>query len=463
MSDVYALTLGCLVVGFTAVAWLVNRRLAASVVLHNLGWAAGLLVVGSGLMNYVALSATAWLVITGAIAAFNFGAWVLVTRRGRPDRATSPSPADEPVAGASVAYVSLPVYWSVFALFNVGLVLYLWTISRLYGLSTLLYDPVAIRGDSQVNYMEAFPVYGKALFYLAPLSFVLTVFPGLVRGLRDRPAFLRYGILAWLILAQAATLQRTNIFVTLVWALGIYLLARAAGPLDLGVRFRARHVGAVLLVALVVFQGIALVLGKTGTSNPHVRYAVDPVLRDSSLTGVLHYAGGGIPAFGLLVESRNDAWPPVQAKSFGDLYGDYNPQTWGAATLAAPLDMVPGAPHWREIAPNVRLPAPTNVYTWLEPWYRDFRIPGAIGGSLLAGCLAGFFMRRRLPPAQLLLGGLLVGATGLAVFVNRLTSTMTLVLIVAIGVLYLVRLRTAGAPDAARRAVTASERARPAA
>jgi hypothetical protein len=215
------------------------------------------------------------------------------------------------------------------------------------------------------------------------------------------------------------------------------------------------------LVALVVFQGIALMLGKTGTSNPHVRYAVDPVMRDSSLTGVLHYAGGGIPAFGLLVESRNEAWPP--AKGFGDLYGDYNPQTWGAATLGAPLDMVPGAPQWREIAPFVRLPAPTNVYTWLEPWYRDFRIPGAIAGSLVVGCLAGFFTRRTLRPAQLLLGGLVVGVTGLAVFVNRLTSTMTLVLVLALGVLYVVQLRTTREPVAATQPVTASERARPAA
>ncbi len=451
MSDLYALILGIALASGTAAAWLTNRRLALAVVLHNAAWACGLLIVGSGLMNYVALSPAAWLMITGAVAAFNFGAWVLTARMA--GRGSGSATAGE---GTGIAYVGLPVYWSIFVLFNIGFVLYLWTIARLYGLSTLINDPVSIRGDSQGNYMEAFPVYGKALFYLAPLSFVLTVFPGLVRGLRDVPASFRYGVLLWLLLAQAATLQRTNVFVTLMWALGIYLVAQAVGPLDLGVRFRVRHVVAVLLVGLVVFQGIAVALGKTGTSNPKVRYAVSPQMRDSSFTAVLHYAGGGIPAFGLLFDSRNEMWPPEGHGA--TYYGDYNPQTWGAATLSAPLDLVPGAPQWDEIAPHIRLPAPTNVYTWLEPWYRDFRVVGVLAGSLMAGCLCGFFSRRAPhSPGGLLVGGLVVGLTGLAVFVNRLTSTMTLVLLLALGLLYLFgRWRAGSQPVAQGRRVTAS-------
>ncbi|SFF61481.1 O-antigen polymerase [Blastococcus tunisiensis] len=442
MSDLYALILGIVLAAATALTWLAHQRLAMAVALHNGAWACGLLIVGSGLMNYVALSVTAWLVITGSIVAFNFGAWVLVARRGTHEPGAV-SAGEGAESGASIAFMGLPAYWSIFVLFNIGFALYLWTIAQLFGLSTLIYDPVSIRGNSQTPYMEAFPVYGKALFYLAPLCFVLTLFPGFVRGLRDVPVLIRYGLMTWLIVAQAATLQRTNIFSTLVWAAGVYLLTRAAGSLDLGVRFRVRHAVGALLVGLVVFQGIALMLGKTGTTNPAVRYAVSPEMRDSSFTGVLHYAGGGIPAFGMLVESRNDAWPP-EARG-PTYYGDYNPQLWGAATLSAVFDVVPGAPKWDEIAAHIRVPAPTNVYTWLEPWYRDFRAPGAVAGSLVAGCLCGFFTRRAVPsPAGLLTGGLIIGGTGLAVFANRMTSTMTLVLLLALGILHLLARRRAG-------------------
>ncbi|MFD2092770.1 O-antigen polymerase [Blastococcus deserti] len=454
MSDLYALILGTVLVAGTATTWLAHRRLALAVVAHNAAWACGLLIVGSGLMNYVALSLTAWTVITGSIVAFNFGAWVVVARKRRHDPGAA---AAGEGAGASIAFIGLPAYWALFVLFNIGFALYLWTIAQLFGLSTLISDPISIRGNSQIPYMEAFPVYGKALFYLAPLCFVLTLFPGLVRGLASVPTLLRYGVMAWLIVAQAATLQRSNIFQTLVWALGIYLLALAAGgAMDLGVRFRVRHVLGVLLVGLVVFQGIAMMLGKTGTTNPAVRYSVSPEMRDSSLTGVLHYAGGGIPAFGMLVESRNDAWPHEGHSA--TYYGDYNPQTWGAATLSAPFDVIPGAPQWDEIAAHIRVPAPTNVFTWLEPWYRDFRIVGAFAGSLLVGLVCGSFTRRAvLSPGGLLTGGLIIGLTGMAVFANRMTSTMTLVLLVALGVLHLyARWRAGSGPEAETRSVTAS-------
>ncbi|RZU34127.1 O-antigen polymerase [Blastococcus saxobsidens] len=459
MSDLYALILGLILTAATAVTWLAHRRMAVAVALHNGAWACGLLIVGSGLMNYVALSVTAWMVITGSIVAFNFGAWV-VARRGRQEPVAD---GEEAASGKSIAFMGLSVYWAIFVLFNIGFGLYLSTIARLYGLSTLIHDPVSIRGDTEIGYMEAFPVYGKALFYLAPLCFVLTLFPGFVRGLRNVPVMLRYGVMAWLIVAQAATLQRTNIFTTLVWAAGVYLLAQAVGSVDLGVRLRLRHAVAVLLVGVVVFQGIALMLGKTGTTNPAVRYTVSPEMRDSSFTGVLHYAGGGIPAFGMLVESRNDSWPSDARGA--TYYGDYNPQTWGAATLSAVFDVVPGAPKWDEIAAHIRVPAPTNVYTWLEPWYRDFRAVGALAGCLLTGALCGFFTRRTVPsPGALLAGGLIIGGTGLAVFANRMTSTMTLVLLLALGILHLSsRWRTGGRPIAGPRRLTPSGSARRAA
>jgi hypothetical protein len=425
VSNTYALVLATVLLIWTVVASALNKRLWLSVLPHNAAWILGCAIVGSGLLNYEPLSAYAWVLITSAIIAYNMGVAISCGRSGQAPAVT---------VGESTPLTSLRVYAALLLLFVAGLVVYLWTIAVNYGLGTLIWDPGSIRAYSEIGYLEQFPLYGKLLFYLGPLCFVLAVHPRLVHGLSDSPVALRMGIAAFLLIAQSATLQRTNVFVCIVWAAGVALLQLGRPSSHTQKRRVTTGVGALLafgIIGLVIFQGLAVALGKTGTENRDIAYSVSPSLRSSPLTGVLHYAASGVPAFGKLVESRNDAWP--SAESQGIVWGDYNPQTWGAATLAGPLKLVPGIERWREIAPFTRLPAPTNVYTWLEPWYRDFRAPGVIFGALGVGLFVGNVANPRTDsPRLLMLGGLVLGLTAMATFINRYAAVMTIVLYFAV-------------------------------
>ena len=426
MSDTYASVLAIALAMWTLVAHSLDRRLFFTILPHNVAWVAACAVVGSGVMNFDPLSGYAWAILTGAIVAFNMG---VAFTRGRPRRV---SPAKQDMGPLT----SYRTYLLLLAGFLAGFAIYLWTIESSYGLAVLLADPSSIRAYSEEGpgYLELFPLYGKVLFYLGPLCFALTVVPELVEGLRERPKALRYGVAAFLLLAQAATLQRTNIFVSVAMVIGIVLLRAGSGagaPQRVPPVKRLGGLLALAAVSVLSFQGLAVALGKTASADAAVEYSVDESIRGTSLVGVFHYAASGIPAFGKLVESRDERWP--DPNDVGNAYGTYNPQTWGRATLAVPLKLVPGTTEWAEIAPFTEIPSKTNVYTWLEPWYRDFRAPGAILGALVVGMLAGSAARWASgSPRVLAVGGLLVGFSGLATFVNRYTAVMSIVLYVII-------------------------------
>lgn len=426
-SDTYALVLALAVGGYTALVTLMDRRLSTMIVLHNVAWTVALLVVGSGLLNYRPLSITAWLIITGAIVAFNVGSVAGATLK----RDQHP-PAVEPLR-----LIPLWAYCGVVALFSIGLAVYLLTISRLYDVSTLVTDPVSIRGDSETGYLAQFPLYGKLLFYFGPLAFVLTAFPRLVNGLSRVPLSLRVALLGYLAVGQVALLQRTNLFTSALWALGVYLVASAHGDKRFGVSFRLRRVLMVAVLCAVAFQVIAVALEKTASDDSGFRYAVDAQIRDSPAAMALHYAASGVPAFGALVDSRNDVWPVNDPSR--PLWGSYNPQTWGLATFAAPAKAVPGVDGWLDLAPFVRLPAPTNVYTWLEPWYRDYRAPGVVIGSFLMGLVVALAFRIGSGSVSgLLLAGHLVGMSAFATFTNRYSSVLGISLLIALAGLWFI-------------------------
>lgn len=438
-SNTYACLLALTMIGGTAVLWLSNRRLASTVVLHNAAWAVGLLIVGSGLLNYRPTPVYAWLILTGAIAAFNVGA-ALGTRPRADER--EPAPVEHRL-------VPLWAYWTLLLLFTMGLTIYLISIAKVYGISELITDPIAVRKGSEknVSYLEEFPLYGKVLFYMGPVSFVLTAFPRLVNRLSRTPLLLRILILAYLTVGQMAVIQRTNLFTTIGWVMGVVLVANARGVARFGISLRLRHVAMTLVLCALVFQVIGTSLGKTAADDPQFGYVVGASLRHSSLAAPLHYMAGGIPAFGVLVETDDPTWPPPRAyePTAPPVWGTYNPQTWGLATLSVPTKLIPGARRWLDIAPFVTLPAATNVYTWLEPWYRDFRAPGAILGALLVGWFVGWAVRRHSEtPVGLLFSGLLVGMTVFATFSERFTSTLPVTLLLVLPVLAWVS-RPAGA------------------
>jgi hypothetical protein len=338
--------------------------------------------------------------------------------------------------------VTQGVYWMLLVGFSFGFAIYLATIARTFGLEALLSSPDTIRGETTVRYLEVFPLYGKLFFYLGPVCLILTVFPEFVEGLRGRALGLRLAVMAYIAGAQLATLQRTVLFVGITWAAGLLVLRLKTRGADgrfssVNVK-RIASIAIAAIVGLIAFQGLALALGKTGTENVAISSRVSPGLRGNPATALLLYASGGIPAFGRLVDSTNEDWPPEDAR--GAVYGAYNPQTWGAATFAGPLKLVPMERHWSEVAPFVSLPVPTNVYTWLEPWYRDFRWVGVLLGSILIGLVMGSFARRRSgSPEAMLAASLLVGFSALAAFTNRFMTVISIVIYVTIFVLGVLR------------------------
>lgn len=427
-SNTVATILALFVILWTIISVRSRDTDTSPAILHNAVWAGGLLIIGSGLMRYAPMSGYAWLLIASAIFCFNSG---VVIAGARPKYRFVKL---APVVTARFL-VTRRMYRTLLLGFSVGFAVYLVTIAENYGLATLILDPARIRSYSDVSYMEAFPLYGKILFYLGPLCLILTIFPEFVQGLRERPLVWRLAIMTYLAGAQVATLQRTNLFVGIVWAAGLLVLRLQHQDSDgQPRRLNSKKVVSLMaaaVVGLIVFQGVALALGKTGTENSAINSVVDPRLRNNPATSVFHYASSGIPAFGKLADSQNEEWPPPP--SGRPVYGDYNPQTWGAATFAGPLKLIPGGPHWNEIGPFIYLPVPTNVYTWLEPWYRDFRWAGVLFGSFITGIIIGRFARRRHhSPEAMLAASLLVGFSGLAIFVNRYMSVMSVVIYVTL-------------------------------
>lgn len=406
-----------------------DRRIIP-LVAHNGPWAVGLVIAGSGLIRYERMPASGLGLISVAIVTFNLG---IVAARRLDTRLGSRS------ADVEGGPLSLRAYLALALGFLLGFASLLATIQRLFGLSVLLTDAHRIRAYSDVQYLVEFPLWGKLLFYLGPLVVTLTANPTMVRGLGRLRLPWRGAIIALVLLAQAASLQRTNIFVSVLLALAVYAYREGAD------RRHAKRLivsgTAVALVCLVAFVGIGIGVGKTSTvQSGDQKYLADSI-RGREGSQLLLYASSGIVAFGHLTQSHNDAWPEKGARGV-DTLGDYNPQTWGAASFASVLKLVPISRPWPEVEPFTKVPVLTNVYTWLSPWYRDFRLPGLVvfpfAVALVAGTAA---LRSHRSPAWALIAGLMTVCVAWAPFTNRLLSTMTIELLALSAALVLVENR----------------------
>lgn len=394
--------LACLAIAFISARrprWAVLTPLTGSMGI-------ALAICSSGQISYPSPSAYGWAVILTPVAVFIFVA--ILNNSGT-------NPTIQAVTGDS-STVSVRCYITICVGYLIGLLIYLRTIASTFGITTLITNPASIRSDSSAqSYLETFPLYGKVLFYLGPIAFVLTAFPRLVAKSALQRNVIRISIMSALLASQLLLLQRTNVFVCIAWATALQFSHRQGSRTT-----RNRRGASVLLaiLAIVAFQGVGAALGKNSVQNYNTTAGMSPTLINSGFSSIALYWSGGIPALAVLSDSPYRDWP-MNDPNGNTPYGAYNPQTYGAATFSTPLKLIPDAPHWNQIAPFVQLPAPTNVYTWAEPWYRDFRLPGVIAFSWATAEIATRLYRRRNNSARSsLASSMMLGMTAFAPFIN---------------------------------------------
>lgn len=362
---------------------------------HNAAWCLTLLLYSSGWVRYADISTQAWVVMVGAILAFNIGAMIPYSR-------------PVPPANRVMASHGFPgIQRAIPCLFAAGIVVYLTATAHAFGLHNLLHDPALIRSSqSSPAFLAFFPLPARLAYFLGPPVFVSRLFPDLFGTKRTRFRWLVVGGTA---LALAISLSRTLLFVALAWTAAIIYLGRGEGRPSSAARKPQRRMLPALVAAaaaIIGFQIIGTALGKNASVDPRIQAYVAGPLRGSSWTSLVVYATGGPPAFSRLMEGVESSH--------------------GAATLSPVAKLIPGVHPPPEVSPFADIPFPFNAYTWLEPFVRDFGPVGAIILPFATGLLLGGMVRTRgSSPELLLFGALLLGLSLWAPFVNKYTSTFT--------------------------------------
>lgn len=415
-----ALIVVALLVGLTVLTWFVARRAFLPVAVHNGVWAVTLTLMGSGLIAYHGASLAAWGVLVVGLAFFSVGAWGGAALASRTARRADLAPRDHALLSRRTLLILSGAY-------VLGFGTYLWTILQRFGWETFLFQPGAIRGAAE-SYLAGVPLWARVLMYAGPLLLAVLLVPGSVRN--GLAWWWRIPGAALLAVSMLALLQRTNLFAGVLLAIGALLLLvyGRARNVDAPRSWYRRPwmpiavIGAIGVGALVAFQLLAGALGKTGDVGANV----SPVLSASGLSSPFIYLTAGAPAFLSLVDSTNGAWPPTGGSRV--VYGDYNPQTFGTAFFEPILSFLPGFRTWNPVAPFADVGTLTNVYTWLEPFYRDWRVIGvALGVALIGALVAYLCATRKASATRWWLAALLVSTLFLATFTQKTNNTLYLV------------------------------------
>lgn len=434
---VWCLILLVVLAALSVLVYRLARRVFLLVLCHNLVWAGALTLIATNLIAYKTAAAVAWVTLGTGLVAFNLGAWLVSYLLGRRDARPAPERRHGWLAGSISFAATRPVFYVALGLYGVAFAVYLATVQVRFGLTTLLLHPAVIRSAHGESYLESVPLPARLLLYLGPLLFVFLVY----RPAIDRPFPLALRIVGAIVLAgtMLALLQRTNIFFAmLLWAAALisqrWTARRAELPVDgkrtLRHRWNVLPIGwrvgggvvALGLVALLVFQGIGGALNKTGQESLRSGTVASALAR-SGLTAPYQYYTAGTMAFLQLAGSDNHEAPPERVRGVF-VVGDWNPQTWGASTFSSVLRVIPGIPHVDPISAFIDTGVPTNVFTWLEPFYRDFRLPGVLVATALMGAGFGWlFIRRFRSQTVFWISCVCLTTVFLAPFATRITST----------------------------------------
>lgn len=405
MNSTAAVFVSLLLMVCSALGRWVNRDGSRPLFWHNSVWVLTLLLLGTNLIDYDESSTTAWLVLLAGLLAFNVGS--LLAMSPAPDSIVNRGRKAftiKPLVTRKLLLVTCLVYFASFGV-------YLYSISVNYGLQVLLTDPSSIRAISLdgESYLSKTPQIARLGLNLGPVLLVIFA----VREAASDALNFAFRMVMVLVIAgtMLAMLQRTNLFMAILWYLAYVLSKQSVGerasggkrgmPDNLSIkRTQSRRRGGLILAAiagplilLLAFQLLGSALGKTGQQALSTG-RVSPTLAASGFSDAYVYATAGVPAFLKLVDSTNNQWPPDKVPG-GQIVGDYNPQTYGAATFGPLAKLVPGAKAWNPIAPFMDIGILTNVFTWFELPYRDFRLGGVVAFGFIMGFVTtrGFIRR----------------------------------------------------------------------
>lgn len=428
-NSLWAIALVLALAFLTFLAYSVNPRTAPIIALHNALWAGTLSLFASNLIEYNSASPQAWLTLFAGLVFFNIGAIFAAPLKSKTVLRPEPHLRD-----SNPALMTRTTFLALYVLYLMAFAYYLWAVLGRFGLATLITSPEDIRGAEGESYLAMIPFGIRALLYLGPILIAACGLKSAVH--RPLPIAIRAMTMLTLIASMILMLQRTNLFMGILLLTCLYLTSpeaadfrkRLATPSTTKKLVGAATAGVLLLGAFLAIANAFNPSGSIRQLNP----AVSPALASSGLYSPYHYATSGTAGFLGLVDSTNDAWPDTRRPG-QLLIGDNNPQTWGAALFAPVLKAVPIAEPWNYIAPFIDVGVLTNVFTWHEYFYRDFRQLGLALGMLAYGFTAGLLFQLRNVSVRLYwLNAAVMVTVMFSVFVPKLTDTLFIAMVLTI-------------------------------
>lgn len=428
-NQTWASLIIALLVALTICAILVNRRAAVVVGLHNAVWVGAITLIGTDLIRYSHSTTAAWLVLITALSMFNLGSIFAISRSRFVQENLSPH---EPVSPGPL--ITRTTLFTLLAIYTLAVAFYLHTIANRFGLVTLFTDPASIRSAPGESYLESVPILARLGLYLGPLLVAILGFSGSIH--RPLPIALRATLLTLIGASMLLLLQRTNLYMGVLWLVALYL-SKDFGTVKLSPKSvtkpaserpprKWKALAAVFVAGIVLigsFQLLGGALGKNGQQALSTGAVSEPLARSGFTSPFVYYTAGPV-AFLQLVDSTNFDQPPLRVQ--GEMrVGDYNPQTWGAATFSPLMKVIPLWEPFDTITPFINTGVLTNVYTWIEPFFRDFRLAGVAVGMLCLGFgTSWLFVHRFRSVAIYWLQGAFLSTIFLATFTTKLNNTL---------------------------------------
>lgn len=330
-------------------------------------WAGTLLFYAVPVIDYVTTPTITWVVVYGSIITFLAGAWFAYRR------ASETGPAAEGNGGSpdqpeSLSTNRLNLVWlCAGGLSLIGFAFFVYAVNATVGWQTMFQDPGAARAAQDLPQFQDSYGPGKALSYLAPVALLLWTLAFRDRRFTGHWRYVAPGVIL-VLLPYFFIGERLSLLFATVWIVGFHFVWRpVANPR------RIAAWGVILFVAgLSFFYVIGNQKGATLDTYPTVRDAVTNEAFEPIALPYM-YVTANVPVLGQLMQD------PTAPTTFGQLTAR------PVSTLLHRILPISGN------APDqggfYGIPFSSyNSATWLDPFFRDF---GVLGALLLPG-LFGF-------------------------------------------------------------------------